>query len=229
MPTLNVTLNNKTYAVHVPDEMLAGADDSRDGGGRAAPGDGRDAGGRATPGAVAGTAAEEFFQKMDRDMNQGWQMSRDFIENPDRTQRAQIAAHRLMLAMSAGKETLIMLMAGYILKRLPGVTGVVVDTDGEMLNTEIIFGEAKGAAPAPSVGVASKTGSGGMNKIEAMKQAGKEVTAVYKVGKSFRYAVLNSATGQWIESPAMDDEKEAQELRMRAFRQRFEELASPSG
>lgn len=190
MPILNVTLHEKTYAVKVPDEMLA--------------------------------EAEEFFQKMDRDMNQGWQMSRDFIENPDRTQRAQIAAHRLMLAMSAGKEPLIMLMAGYILKRLPGVTGVVVDTDGEMLNTEIIFGEGQGAAPTPLTDGASKTG--GMNKIEAMKQAGKEVTAVYKVGKSYRHAVLDSTTGQWVESPAMDDEKEAQESRMSAFRQRFGEL-----
>ena len=191
MPTLNVTLHEKTCAVKVPDEMLA--------------------------------EAEAFFQKMDRDMSQGWQMSRDFIENPDRTQRAQIAAHRLMLAMSAGKETLIMLMAGYILKRLPGVTGVVVDTDGEMLNTEIVFGEAKGAAPVPSAGGTSKTG--GMSKIEAMKQAGKEVTAVYKVGKSFRHAVFDSATGQWIESPAMDDEKEAQESRMQAFKRRFEEIS----
>ena len=195
MPTLNVTLHEKTYAVKVPDEML--------------------------------TEAEEFFQKMDRDMNQGWQMSRDFIENPDRTQRAQIAAHRLMLAMGAGKETMTQLMAGYILKRLPGVTGVVVDTDGEMLSTEIIFGDAKDAAPAPSVGTALK--AGGMNKIEAMKQAGKEVTAVYKVGKSYRHAVLNSTTGQWIESPAMDDEKEAQESRMHAFRQRFKELTGTSG
>lgn len=172
------------------------------------------------------TEAEEFFQKMDRDMDQGWQMSRDFIENPDRAQRAQIAAHRLMLAMSAGKEPMILLMAGYILKRLPGVTGVVVDTDGEMLNTEIIFGEVKGTASAPSAGGAAKTD--GMSKIEAMKQAGKEVTAVYKVGKSFRHAVLDSTTGQWIESPAMDDEKEAQESRMQAFRQRFEDIAGTS-
>jgi hypothetical protein len=193
MPTLNVTLHEKTYAVKVTDEILA--------------------------------ESEAFFQKMDRDMSQGWQMSRDFIENPDRTQRAQIAAHRLMLAISAGKEIMIQLMAGYILKRLPDVTGVVVDTDGEMLNTEIVFGEAAGATPAPSTGAASKTGSGGMNKIEAMKQAGKEVTAVYKVGKSFRYAVLDSATGQWIESPAMDDEKEAQESRMQAFKRRFEEIS----
>lgn len=193
MPTLNVTLHDKTYAVQVPDEMIADA--------------------------------EGFFRKMDRDMDRGWQMSRDFIENPDRTQRAQIAAHRLMLAMSAGKDAMVQLMAGYILKRLPGVTGVVVDTDGEMLNTEIIFGEAKSAAPAPSAGAASKTGSGGMNKIEAMKQAGKEVTAAYKVGKSYRHAVLNRASGQWVESPAMDDEQVAQDLRMRAFKQRFEEIS----
>ena len=84
---------------------------------------------------------------MDRDMSRGWQMSRDFIENPDRTQRAQIAAHRIMLAMSADNETLVQLLAGYILKRLPGVTGVVVDTEGDMLHTEIVFGDA-GAAPA---------------------------------------------------------------------------------
>ena len=63
------------------------------------------------------------------------------------------------------------------------------------------------------------------SSIEAMKQAGKEVTAVYKVGRSFRFAVLDSATGQWVESPALDDEQEAQERRMQAFKRRFEEIS----
>lgn len=188
MPSLNVTLNDKTYAVNVPEAMLS--------------------------------EAEEFFRKMDRDMDRGWQMSRDFIEHPDKTQRAQIAAHRIMLAMGAGNETMVQLMAGYILKRLPGVAGVVVDTDGEMLNTEIVYGA--GATSAP---VASDKRS----RIEAMKQAGKEVTAVYKSGKSFRYAVLDHANGQWVESAAVDDEKEAQDLRMQAFKRRFEELAGNPG
>ncbi len=184
MPTLNVTLNDKTYAVNVPEAMLS--------------------------------EAEEFFRKMDRDMDHGWQMSRDFIEHPDQTQRAQIAAHRIMLAMSASNETMAQLMAGYILKRLPGVTGVVVDTDGEMLNTEIVYGAGATAAPASS---------GKLSRIEAMKQAGKEVTAVYKSGKSFRFAVLDRATGQWVESAALDDEKDAQERRMQAFKRRFEEIS----
>jgi hypothetical protein len=44
------------------------------------------------------------------------------------------------------------------------------------------------------------------------------------VVKRYRHAVLDRISGQWIESPAMDDEKEAQESRMHAFQQRFAEL-----
>jgi hypothetical protein len=187
VPTLNVTLNDKNYAIHVPDEMLA--------------------------------EAEDFFRKMDRDMDRGWQMSRDFVEHPDPTQRAQIAAHRIMLAMSTDNETLAQLLSGYILKRQPGVTGVVVDTEGDMTRTEIVYGA--GAAPATDLPAAS----GKLSRLGAMKQAGKEVTAVYKSGRSFRFAVLDRATGQWVESAALDDEQEAQERRMQAFKRRFEEIS----
>jgi hypothetical protein len=184
MPTLNVTLNEKNYAVNVPEAMLS--------------------------------EAEDFFRKIDTDLDRGWQMSREFVEHPDRTQRAQIAAHRIMLAMSAGNETLAQLLAGYILRRLPGVTGVVVDTEGEMGSTEIVYGP--GGAPAPAA-------AGGLSRLEAMKRAGQEVSAVYKSGRSFRYAVLDRASGQWIESPALDDEASAQAARMQAFKRRFEELS----
>ena len=34
---------------------------------------------------------------------------------------------------------MLMLMAGYILSRLPGVTDVRIDTNGEMLETEFII------------------------------------------------------------------------------------------
>ena len=36
--------------------------------------------------------AEAFFDKMDADMNCGWQMSRWWVPDPDNTQRCQIAA-----------------------------------------------------------------------------------------------------------------------------------------
>ncbi len=81
---------------------------------------------------------EEFFAKMDADMDGGWQMSRNWVEKPNRVQRCQIAADRLMAALGAGDEPMIVLMAGYIVNRLPGVSAVRVDTDGDMMGTEFV-------------------------------------------------------------------------------------------
>ena len=83
--------------------------------------------------------AGEFFGKMDRDMDAGWRMGPEFVENPDRTNRCQIAADKLLVSLSTGNRTLTQLMASYILSRLPDVTGVDIDTGGEMLNTEFSF------------------------------------------------------------------------------------------
>ena len=82
--------------------------------------------------------AEEFFQKMDNDMDQGWQMSRSWIENPSRDERCQIAADKMLSAISAENETLLMLMAGYIKSRNPAVSAVRIDTSGDMTETELM-------------------------------------------------------------------------------------------
>jgi hypothetical protein len=159
--------------------------------------------------------AEEFFRKIDQDMDHGWQMGPEFIENPDSVQRCQIAANKLLVSLSGANETMVKLMAGYILKRLPGVVGVRIDTTGEMLNTEFLYGHAS-ARP--------------LSKLEAMEQAGKDVTKVYRVGTSYRYAVRDTKTGEWIESAPMETEQEAYEKRMQAYKRRLDELigsASP--
>ncbi len=84
------------------------------------------------------TEGEAFFAKLDRDMDRGWQMSREFVERPTPLQRCQIVADRLLTALDTGNRTLVQLLAGYILTRQPGATGVRVDTSGEMQYTEII-------------------------------------------------------------------------------------------
>ena len=84
--------------------------------------------------------AEPMFAGMDKDMDRGWQMGRQFVEQPDQIQRAQIVAHRLMLALEQGKGALAQAMAGYIVARLPGVMGVDVDTTGELENTQFFTG-----------------------------------------------------------------------------------------
>jgi len=79
----------------------------------------------------------DFFQKMDDDMDKGWQISREWIEKPDTIQRCQIAADKLLSAISSENETMLMLMAGYILSRAPNVESVHIDTGGEIMETEL--------------------------------------------------------------------------------------------
>ena len=84
---------------------------------------------------------EDFFSKMDSDMDQGWQMSRTWVDNPNREERCQIAANKILDAISAENQTLLILMAGYIKSRYPQVTGVRIDTSGDMTETELLTGE----------------------------------------------------------------------------------------
>jgi len=78
----------------------------------------------------------EFFDKMDQDMDQGWQMGPSWVEHPNKIERCQVAADKLLAAVEAENETLLMLMAGYILTRNPGVQGVRINTTGELQETE---------------------------------------------------------------------------------------------
>jgi hypothetical protein len=80
-----------------------------------------------------------FHDKLDADMDRGWQMSREFVERPDRLQRCQIVADRLLSSLTTGNEATAMLMAGYIALRMPGAVGVDIDAAGEMQNTELLY------------------------------------------------------------------------------------------
>jgi len=82
---------------------------------------------------------EDFFAKMDSDMDQGWQMSRTWVDNPNQVERCQIAANKMLDAISAENQTLLMLMAGYIMSRYPQVREVRIDTSGDMTETELVI------------------------------------------------------------------------------------------
>jgi len=85
--------------------------------------------------------AGPFLERVDRDMDGGWQMSSQWVETPDATQRCQIAADRLAQALETASGPLQQLMAAYILSRLPGVRAVAVDTTGQMEETTFQFEE----------------------------------------------------------------------------------------
>ena len=79
--------------------------------------------------------AVSFFNKVDDDMDKGWQMSRSWVDKPDTEQRCQIIADKILSAFELENKKLLILLSAYILAKLPGVKTVYVSTNGEMQET----------------------------------------------------------------------------------------------
>lgn len=88
--------------------------------------------------------AKPVFDRMDADMDQGWQMSRRWVDHPDPEQRCQIAADKMLTAMEQGNESMIAMMAAYILYKMPGVREVYIDVSGDIHETELVVGDPVG-------------------------------------------------------------------------------------
>jgi len=84
------------------------------------------------------TSAEAFFQKIDSDMDKGWQISRDWVDNPTLEQRCQVVADKILGAIETENEKLAIMMAAYILSRAPSIKTVVIDTQGEIQETLLL-------------------------------------------------------------------------------------------
>jgi hypothetical protein len=85
------------------------------------------------------SSAQDMFTKMDTDMDQGWQMSRTWVEAPNDMQRCQIAADKMLTAIQQEKTATVGLMAAYIMNKIPGVQAVDIDTSGDMTLTELVM------------------------------------------------------------------------------------------
>ena len=171
--------------------------------------------------------AQDFFAKMDSDMDRGWQVNREWVERPDQMLRAQIAANKLLTALENQDHNLGRLMAGYILSRVPEVVTVELNPAGETRDHRIEIAEAgiESAPIAPNGESIAHAGiPKGLNKMQAMAQAAKDVSKVFKMGKQYRFSVYNHATGNWEESPAIADKAQAESMREHAFKARFEAL-----
>jgi hypothetical protein len=84
------------------------------------------------------SSAQDMFAKMDADMDQGWQMSRSWVEAPNDLQRCQIVADKMLTAIQQEKTATVGLMAAYIMNKMPEVQAVDIDTSGDMNLTELL-------------------------------------------------------------------------------------------
>ena len=98
--------------------------------------------------------AQDFFAKMDADMDQGWQVNREWVEQPDQMLRAQIAANKLLTALENEDHNLGRLMAGYIVSRVPNIESLELAPAGETRDHRIHVDETtedSAASPAPAL------------------------------------------------------------------------------
>ena len=170
--------------------------------------------------------AQDFFATMDADMDKGWQVNREWVEQPDQMLRAQIAANKLLTALENEDHKLGRLMAGYIVSRVPNIDTVELNPAGETRDHRInVTDSATEATPQPAATNMAHPGiPTGLSKMEAMAQAAKDVSKVFKMGRQYRFSVYNHATEGWEESPAIPDKEQAETMREHAFKARFEAL-----
>ena len=170
--------------------------------------------------------AEDFFAKMDADMDRGWQVDREWVEQPDQLLRGQIAANKLFTALENEDHKLGRLMAGYIVSRIPDIDSLELNPAGETRDHRIHVNDTKSSpvTPPDTPDMAHPGIPTGLSKMEAMAQAAKDVSKVFKMGRQYRFSVYNHATDSWEQSPAIADKEQAEAMREHAFKARFEAL-----
>jgi hypothetical protein len=167
--------------------------------------------------------AADFFDKMDADMDRGWQVNREWFDKPDPYLRGQIAADKLLTALENEDYKLGRMMAGYIAARFPQIERVELSEQGETRDHELKMQAGAESAPAiPSLGFSHQGLPQGLSLDEALAQASKDVSSVFKMGRQYRFSVYNHATGSWEESPAFGSQADAEATREAVFRQRLE-------
>jgi len=76
--------------------------------------------------------AKDYFAMIDKDMDQGYQMSRTWVANPDLLQRCQIVSDRILTALENNNKETGTLMAAYILSRVPNAYAMHLNLEGDM-------------------------------------------------------------------------------------------------
>ena len=167
--------------------------------------------------------ASGFFDKMDADMDQGWQVNREWVEKPDPYLRGQIAADKLLTALENEDDKLGRMMAGYIARRFPEIELLELSEQGETRDHTLkMKAGAEIAASGPGLAFDHGNLPQGLSFDDAVAQASKDVSSVFKMGKQYRFSVFNHVSGEWDESPAFGRQEEAEAMREAVFRERLD-------
>ena len=83
------------------------------------------------------TSAGDYFDMLDRDMDNGYQMSRRWVEKPTLQERCQIVSDRILTALETDNRDSATLMSAYILARVPNAWAMHLTLEGDMTEYEL--------------------------------------------------------------------------------------------
>jgi len=81
---------------------------------------------------------QNYITRMDRKMDQGFDLDGQHIPQPDTMARARFVAGALAQALSSGDEGKAAAMLTYLVQRLPELRAVRIDRQHERLTTELV-------------------------------------------------------------------------------------------
>lgn len=82
---------------------------------------------------------QDYFATLDSDMDKGWQMSREWVDEPSVEQRCQIVADRILGAIELENSKSLIMLSAYILNKMPNIKVLDISTNGEMQETLFEF------------------------------------------------------------------------------------------
>lgn len=86
---------------------------------------------------------QQYLDKMDVDMDSGFQLGDDQIDNPDDKDRAKFVAMNLIQAIEANTEPYIVAYCAYLALRQKGLTEVRADAQGEQYMVDLVYDQGE--------------------------------------------------------------------------------------
>ena len=93
----------------------------------------------------------QYLDKMDSDMDGGFQLGDERVDTPDSKDRAKFVAMTLIHSIEANNEQMIVATCAYLALREPGLTEVRAVAEGENMNMDLVYDQGEEVAFTPTI------------------------------------------------------------------------------
>jgi len=88
----------------------------------------------------------QYLDKMDSDMEQGFQLGEDRIDNPESKDKAKYVAMTLIQSIEADNEPMIVATCAYLALREPGLSEIRAIAEGENMMMDLVYDQGNEVA-----------------------------------------------------------------------------------